>query len=191
MRIPTCFPPNPAASDQWVEDQARAARPAPLVPPERDSTRGWPDGMEIPGGAKRIGRAARAAGWVVEYTYSRGTWPGARVSKVVHCAAVRMLHRETGLRAAALYRVEATGPAIEQSPRGWEAGGCLVKLPGGTLTPYCSLGELVEVIGDPGRATLEWAERLSRQVREQAAEAKRKARDARKTGTRKGSEDHD
>jgi hypothetical protein len=72
-----------------------SAQPAPEVPvrPARDD--------EVPAGAVRLMRAAGTAGWAVEATYARGTYPR-REPRVVDSLAVRLSH-PAGLRAVAVW----------------------------------------------------------------------------------------
>ena len=56
---------------------------------------------EIPPPAKTMRRQAEKAGWQVEATYARGTWPGAK-PRVVESLALRMVHPD-GRRAVAVW----------------------------------------------------------------------------------------
>lgn len=79
-------PPNRAARRAWLAAEAppHEPHPAPEVPGR------LAEANEIPGGAKRLVKAATDRGWRVRVTYSRGTTLTARggAGKLVDCVVM-------------------------------------------------------------------------------------------------------
>ena len=100
-------------SRSWQREPV-AIGPRPHPAPEVPARAAAPE--ETPAGARRVAKAATAAGWVVRATYARGTTidraghPGA----LIHSLALRMALPGTRHRAAAVW----TSPAIS-GPLKW------------------------------------------------------------------------
>lgn len=54
-------------------DAARAKAEIVAPPPEHTSRDPWPDGFKLPGGAASLKKLAKAHGWIVRETYSKGS----------------------------------------------------------------------------------------------------------------------
>ena len=82
-----------------------------LPPPERVSAQGWPEGLAVPTGAGRLEKLAKELGWTGRTTYARGyRWGVGTAQVLIHLAAVRLRHPESGRAGVALWEAKVAGP---------------------------------------------------------------------------------
>jgi hypothetical protein len=121
--------------------------------PEHTSRDPWPDGLELPQGARILKREAEHAGWAVTQQYSRG-WsvhaitgkPAAYGSRI----AIIMRHPETGNRCVVVYWTKQDGKTAFES--------AIILGPG--LPPFakCNATEVKEFIILQGRVLPSWVD---------------------------------
>lgn len=133
------------------------AEPEPYPAPEHTTNDPWPDDFTLPRAVATVRSAAKASGWVVAQTYSRGRQPHKRLGipgAPSHWVALRMFHPETRARAVMVYAIR-----VEDGTRGWDS--ILLTLPG-TIISGANVTEVREFLLCAGRVLPGWIGRIKR-----------------------------